>query len=55
MQGVFRSVSQLVNAIEEYVAHHNETLRDYQWHKSAEELLTKVNRAKAALGKCHSD
>ena len=48
-RGVFRSVKELVKAIEDYVDHYNDDPRRYQWTKSAEEILNKVTRAKAAL------
>jgi transposase len=54
-RGVFRSVKELVRAIEEYVDHYNEDPRGYTWTKSAEEILKKVTRAKAALDKCLSE
>ncbi|TWT59599.1 hypothetical protein Pan54_03070 [Rubinisphaera italica] len=54
-RGVFNSVKQLVTVIEEYVEHHNQNPKGYQWHKTAEQILEKVKRAKAALDKCLSE
>ena len=51
-RGVFRSVAELVAAIDEYVDVHNEqTERGYQWKASAEDIIAKYHRAKAALDK----
>jgi len=54
-RGAFRSMAQLASAIEDYVAHHNENPKGYQWHNSAEEILAKVKRAKADLDKYRSE
>jgi transposase len=54
-RGVFRSVQELVRVIEEYVDHYNDDPQGYTWTKSAEEILKKVTRAKAALDKCLSE
>jgi len=54
-RGVFRSVKELVKAIEDYVDHYNDDPQGYKWTKSAEEILKKVTRAKAALDKCLSE
>ena len=54
-RGVFRSVKELVKAIEDYVDHYNDDPRRYTWTKSAEEILKKATRAKAALDKCLSE
>jgi transposase len=54
-RGVFRSVQQLVKAIEDYVDRYNDAPEGYQWTKSAAEILAKVSRAKAALDKCLSE
>lgn len=54
-RGVFRSVKELVKAIKDYAEHYNEDPQEYNWTKSAEEILSKVTRAKAALDKCLSE
>jgi transposase len=54
-RGAFRSVQQLVRAIEDYVDHYNDNPQGYKWTKSAAEILKKVTRAKAALDKCLSE
>ena len=48
-RGVFTSVPELVNAINEYVAHHNTDPKPFIWTKSARDLLQKVIRANARL------
>ena len=53
-RGVFRNVDELVQAITEYVAHHNENPKGFTWTKKAEEILAKIVRAKAALDKISS-
>ncbi len=53
-RGVFKSVADLIAAIEAYVAHHNDNPQGFQWTKKAEYILQKVTRAKAALDKTPS-
>ena len=48
-RGVFRSVPDLVAAIDGYVAEHNAEPRPFIWRKTAAEILSKVGRARAAL------
>jgi transposase len=50
-RGVFRSVPELVRAIEEYVEHHNNHTAGFTWTAQAEAILAKVRRAKAVLDK----
>jgi len=51
-RGVFRSVRELVVAIDDYVDHHNDqTEGGYRWTKSADDIIAKYHRAKAALDK----
>lgn len=40
----FRSVHELEEAIEEYLAHHNEQRRPYVWRKSFAEIVASINR-----------
>ncbi|WP_339749840.1 IS630 family transposase [uncultured Rubinisphaera sp.] len=54
-RGTFRSVEQLETAIEEWVELHNENPRGINWKKTADQILEKVTRAKAALDKCLSE
>jgi transposase len=54
-RGVFRSVRELVGAIDEYVEVHNDrTEEGYRWTASAEDIIAKYHRAKAALDKIRS-
>lgn len=48
-RGVFRSVAEVKQAIQEYVRHHNATPKPFVWTKSASQILDKVARARKAL------
>ena len=48
-RGVFTSVDQLETAIRDYLDHHNADPKPFVWTKSADDILAKVNRARAAL------
>jgi transposase len=48
-RGVFTSVSELVAAIDEYIAHHNVNPKPFIWTKSARDILQKVIRANSRL------
>lgn len=48
-RGVFTSVPELVAAIDEYVAHHNNNPKPFIWTKSARDILQKVIRANSRL------
>lgn len=48
-RGVFRSVPQLIETINDYVLHHNEDPKPFIWTKKASDILAKVMRARAAL------
>ncbi len=48
-RGVFRSVPELVTAIDEYVAHHNSKPKPFVWTASARDILQKVIRANSRL------
>ena len=50
-RGVFRSVKELISAIEDYVAKHNENPRSFTWTAKVEVILEKVRRARAVLDK----
>lgn len=54
-RGVFRSVHVLIEAIEDYIEHHNDTDRGFAWTAKAEDILVKVRRARAVLDKTPSD
>jgi transposase len=48
-RGVFRSVEELIEAIGEYIDHHNEHPKPFIWTTKAADILEKVKRARAAL------
>jgi hypothetical protein len=54
-RGTFRSVKQLVSAIEAYVEHHNNHAQGYRWTAQANDILEKVRRARASFDKITSD
>lgn len=54
-RGVFRSVEDLEQSINAFVEQHNENPRGFKWVKTADEILDKVSRAKAALDKGSSE
>ena len=53
-RGVFKSVPQLEQAIDDFVAQHNAHPKTFRWTKSADEILDKVRRAKAVLNNVQS-
>jgi transposase len=48
-RGVFGSVPDLVNAIEEYLRVHNDDPKPFVWTATAEQILAKVRRGRVAL------
>ncbi len=50
-RGVFRSVAELQQAIQEYIDHHNANPKAFVWTKTAGDILDKVARARTALNK----
>jgi transposase len=50
-RGVFHSVKQLIAAIDDYVAEHNQNPRSFVWTAKAEAILEKVRRARAVIDK----
>jgi transposase len=49
-RGVFRSVPELIAAIEEYIALHNQNPKPFVWTAKANDILQKVIRANRKLG-----
>jgi transposase len=47
--GLFRSVDELVQAVTEYVAHHNQDPKPFIWTATASDILEKVKRARKKL------
>ena len=54
-RGVFRSVPEVVDAIDEYIAHHNENPKPFIWTQKASDILAKVMRARKTLDNAASD
>lgn len=52
-RGSFRSVKELITAIEEYIQHNNENPKPFVWTKRADEIIEKVKRCKARTGTQH--
>ncbi|MDA2929806.1 IS630 family transposase [Acidobacteria bacterium AH-259-O06] len=48
-EGSFRSVRELVQAIEEYLAERNAHPKPYKWRAKGEEILKKIQRAREAM------
>jgi transposase len=53
-RGVFRSVEELITAIDKYIDRHNEDPKPFIWTAKAADILEKVKRARAALHNRHS-
>ena len=53
-RGVFRSIEELIIAIDEYIAHHNDHPKPFIWTAKAADILEKVKRARVALHNRHS-
>jgi transposase len=53
-RGTFRNVEQLIQAITEYIACHNQSPKPYVWTAKADEILAKVQRARKVLEKIRS-
>ncbi len=52
-RGVFRSVPELVAAIEAYILHHNENSKPFIWNKRAEDIIKKLAHCKAIMETLH--
>jgi len=48
-RGVFKSVAELERAIYDYIEHNNANPKPFVWTKSANDIIVKVNRGRAAL------
>ena len=53
-RGVFHSVTQLIEAIDDYIAEHNRDPKPFVWTAKAEQILAKVKRARGVLDKMAS-
>ena len=54
-RGVFRSVPELVTAIEDYIQNHNRAPKPFIWTAKASDILEKVTRARRTLDKVASE
>jgi transposase len=52
-RGVFRSVPELIAAIEEYIRYNNEDPKPFVWTKRAEDIIKKVSHCKAVIETLH--
>ena len=50
-RGVFRSVDELLHAIDDYLIRYNATPTRFIWTKDAETILAKIERARRSLGR----
>ena len=48
-RGAFASVPELIKAVLDYVAQHNDDPKPFIWRKTAQEIIEKVGRARFAL------
>jgi transposase len=48
-RGSFASVGELIDAIDDYIAHNNEDPNPFVWTKTADEIIAKVKRGRVAL------
>ena len=48
-RGSFRSVDELVAAIDHWSEHWNDDPKPFLWHRTADEIIAKVRRGRAAL------
>jgi len=53
--GVFRSVPELISAIEDYIQSHNQSPKPFIWTAKASDILEKVTRARRTLDKVASE
>lgn len=54
-RGTFRSVPELIAAIDEYIQAHNKAPKRFIWTAKASDILEKVTRARRTLDKAQSD
>ena len=48
-RGVFHNVQEVIDAIDEYIFHHNDDPKPFIWTTKASDILAKVMRARATL------
>jgi len=54
-RGTFKSVPQLIEAIMNYIAGHNDNPKSFVWTAKVNDILAKVSRARAVLNNVSSD
>ena len=54
-RGVFKSVPELISAIEDYIQNHNHAPKPFIWTAKASDILEKVSRARRTLDKVASE
>lgn len=54
-RGVFKSVAELIAAIQAYIERHNSDPKPFVWTAKAQDILVKVGRARAVLDKIASE
>ncbi len=52
-RGVFTSIPDLIDAIETWVEHWNDGPKPFIWHKTADDIITKVRRGRASLARAN--
>jgi len=52
-RGIFKSVPELIAAIEESILHNNANPKPFVWTKKAEEIITKVSHGRAIIETLH--
>jgi hypothetical protein len=52
-RGIFRSVPELITALEEYLKHHNQNPTVFVWTASVDRIMTKIAKCKEALETLH--
>src|SRR5688572_1549656 len=50
-RGVFHSLPELVEAVQQYIAKHNKDPKPFVWTASAKDILAKVKRARSKLNR----
>jgi hypothetical protein len=54
-EGSFKSVPELLAAIEDYLLKHNQNLKSYRWHAKGHEIPAKIERARKAAAAATSN
>jgi hypothetical protein len=50
-RGTFRNVSELIEAIQSFIAAHSTNARPFTWTANADEILAKIDRVRNVLHK----